>query len=86
MNAEVETATSKKKLVSLPFLLVAIVLVVGGYPVGKWVMQKVMTVQEQKKAAAKPTLSDIGLEAAENGLPSTAPDQDANVGESNREQ
>lgn len=77
MDAELETASAnaqaKKRKVSLPFLLTAVVIVIGGYPAGKWVMKKVMTIQEQKKASAKPTLDGVEIDGTQPGLPSTPP-------------
>jgi hypothetical protein len=61
MNAESETTKPKSKIISIPFLLVAVVLVVGGYPAGKWAMEKFMTMQEQGKAAADPIPPDPDL-------------------------
>ena len=48
MNVESKTDAPKSKLVSIPFLLIAVVLLVGGYPAGKWVMKQVMLKQEEK--------------------------------------
>ena len=61
MNAESNTTKPKSRMISIPFLLVAVVLVVGGYPAGKWAMEKIMTMQEQGKAASDPIPPDPDL-------------------------
>lgn len=61
MNAEPETVAPKRKLISIPFLLIAVVLVVGGYPAGKWAMEKIMTMQSmgEHSGEAVPPADDV---------------------------
>jgi hypothetical protein len=65
-----EPSTKKRSLVSIPFLLFAVALLVGGYFGGPWLMTQVFFLQEQSKVAQgnvsfdvpkeRPTLAGMG--------------------------
>jgi hypothetical protein len=74
MNAEPESTNSahpekltgnevpRGSFISIPFILIVIVLLAGGYPAGKWVMHKFIFMQENTKATGEPIAPPEDLE------------------------
>jgi len=61
-NDPTQTETPRRSIISIPFLLVVIVLVAGGYPAGKWAMEKYILMQETNKATGDPIAPPEDLE------------------------
>ncbi|MCA9192236.1 MAG: hypothetical protein KDB03_10750 [Planctomycetales bacterium] len=61
-TADDTPVTKKKPLISLPFIVGALILLVGGYFAGPYIMQMVMLQQEKAKANRAPTKHEVPTE------------------------
>lgn len=70
MNKEVPADAPKKSIISIPFIIVVVILIAGGYPAGKWVMTKYMTMEETNKfsGAAIPPEEDVNRDGESNEM------------------